>query len=446
MIRKVAGAKAVLSHSHPIHKARLQGQSDQCGPREDLMRFSKLAGFLLGTALLVSGTAFGRELVINSDTSDPAPRKAFELVIADFKKANPDIEVKFNVYDHESYKKSIRNWLTSAAPDVVFWYVGNRQAQFVGPGLLEDVSSVFTPEVKASLGPVATDLASVDGKQYGVPYTYYHWGIYYRKDLFEKAGVTKAPEKWDDFLAACDKIKASGVEPIAIGSKDLWPTGGWFDYLDMRKNGYGFHMKLMGGKVSYTDEHVKAVFASWKQLLDKGCFVKNHASTTWQESQSLLFQGKASMMLIGNFITPNFPKEIAPNMAFMPFPVIDAAMGSAEDAPMDSVHIPAKAKNKDDAKKFLAFMAQASVQEGINKALMQLPVNQQSAVADDRFLKDGRTLLTSAKNIAQFYDRDSVEELATVGMKAFQEFMVNPDRADKVIDDIERARKRIYPE
>ncbi|MFM9973731.1 MAG: ABC transporter substrate-binding protein [Beijerinckiaceae bacterium] len=409
------------------------------------MRFKLLAGLLLGTVMALSSAAVAKELVINSDTSDPAPRKAFEQVVADFKKANPDIDVKFNVYDHESYKKSIRNWLTSAAPDVVFWYVGNRQAQFVGPGLLEDVSSVFTPEVKANMGEVATDLVTVDGKQYGVPYTYYHWGIYYRKDLFEKAGVTKEPQKWDEFVAACEKIKASGVEPIAIGSKDLWPTGGWFDYLDIRKNGFAFHNKLMSGKVSYTDDHVKTVFTKWKELLDKGCFVKNHASTSWQESQSLLFQGKASMMLIGNFITPNFPKDIAPKMAFMPFPEMDGRVNPAEDAPMDSVHIPAKAKNKEDAKKFLAFMAQAKVQEGINKALMQLPVNQKADIADDRFLKEGRAMLAGAKNIAQFYDRDSVEELATVGMKAFQEFMINPDRMDKIIEDIERTRKRIYP-
>lgn len=29
-------------------------------------------------------------------------------------------------------------------------------------------------------------------------------------------------------------------------------------------------------------------------------------------------------------------------------------------------------------------------------------------------------------------------------MKGFQEFMIKPDRLDKVLEDIERARKRIY--
>lgn len=405
----------------------------------------KFGAALLGSAFtLMAASTWAGELVINADTSDPAPRAAWEAAVKQFESENPGVTVKFNVYDHESYKKSIRNWLTSASPDVVFWYVGNRMRQFVAPGLLEDVSTVYTPEVKAELGEVATDLVTVDGKQYGVPYTDYQWGIYYRKDLFEQAGVTDKPKTWDEFLAACEKIKASGLEPIVIGSKDLWPTAGWFDYLNLRLNGYEFHMELMAGKIPYTDPRVKALFEKWGELLDKGYFVKNHASLSWQESQSLLYQGKAAMMLIGNFIVPNFPPEVKDSMDFFPVPKIVPEMKDYEEAPMDSVHVPARAQNKEDAKKFMAFVARADVQEQINKALLQLPINRKSALADDRFLRMGKELLDNAAGLAQFFDRDTSEDLATIAMKGFQEFMIKPERLDKVLEDIERARKRIY--
>jgi len=402
-----------------------------------------LAGLALGVSILAAPALAGT-LVINPDTSDPAPRAAFEAVIADFRKAHPGIEVKFNVYDHESYKKSIRNWLSSASPDVVFWYVGNRMRQFVQPGLLEDVSALYTDAAKGELIPAGLDLVTVEGKQYGVPYTFYQWGVYYRRDLFEKAGVTSPPKTWPELVEACGKLKAAGLEPIAIGSKDLWPTAGWFDYLNMRENGFDFHKELMSGKVPFTDDRVKAVLARWKTLLDGGCFVKNHASVSWQESQAYLYQGRSAMMLIGNFIVPNFPKELAGSMDFFPFPQINAGVVQGEDAPMDSIHIPARAKNKEDAKTFLAFVMRADVQERINAALKQIPVNSRAAIADDRFLKAGRDLLAKTPNLAQFFDRDTSEDLATIGMKGFQEFMVNPDRADKVLGDIERARKRIY--
>ena len=392
----------------------------------------------LGAAPAPAGT-----IVFNTDTSDPQPKAAFEAVVKKFEAENPGITVKMNIYDHESYKSSIRNWLTSAPPDVALWYSGERMKQFVAPGLLESVSSLFTPEMKAEFAPKVLDTVTIDGKQWGVPYSYYQWGIFARTDLLKKAGVTDL-KTWDDLISACDKLNAAGVEPIDLGSKDLWPTAGWFDYIDLRLNGYEFHMQLMAGKVSWEDPKVRAVFAQWKQLLDHKCFVKNHTSLSWQESQSLLYQGKAAMMLIGNFITQGMPGDAAPNMGFYTFPTITSGVEDAEEAPMESIHIPSGAKNKADAMKFLAFVMQPDTQAMINDAEKQLPANKTAKVGDDRFLQAGAAQLNKATHLTQFLDRDTSEDLATVAMKGFQEFMVKPDRLDSVLAGIERARKRIY--
>jgi multiple sugar transport system substrate-binding protein len=395
-------------------------------------------------ALATAPAALAGTLVVNANTSDPAPRAAWNSVVEEFERAHPEIEVKFNIYDHESYKKGIRNWLTSAPPDVVFWNVGYRMRQFVTPGLLEPVSDLYTAEVRNDLGSAAVDLVSVEGVQYGVPFSQYHIGLYYRTDLLEQAGVAEAPRRWPELIEACKKLKAAGLAPIVIGSRDLWPTAAWFDYLDLRINGFAFHRSLMDGKVPFTDPRVRAVFDRWRELLDHGCFVENHASLSWQESQALLYQGKGAMMLIGNFIVANFPPEIAAKMDFAPFPVVEESVGRFEDAPMNSLHIPARARNKEEARKFLAYVLRPEVQQKINAAMLTIPVNRRAAVADDRFLRKGRELLSSAEGLMQYFDRETSEDLATVAMKGFQEFMIDPDRLDAVIDTIERARKRIY--
>jgi multiple sugar transport system substrate-binding protein len=327
---------------------------------------------------------------------------------------------------------------------VVYWYVGERMRQFVRPGLLEDVSDLFTPALRYELPTAALDLVSVDGRQYGVPYTYYNLGFYYRRDLFERADVARPPQTWDELLDACARLGALGLAPVAIGSKELWPTAAWFDYIDLRLNGYDFHMRLMSGKVPYTDPQVVAIFDRWRALIDRHAFVANHVGMTWQESQALLYQGKAAMMLIGNFITPNFPPEVREQMAFFRFPEITPGLARAEDAPMNSVHIPIRARHKEAARRFLAFVARADVQEKINAALLQIPVNRAAKVADDRFLQAGQELLVATEALAQYFDRDTSEELATMAMKGFQEFMVKPDRLGRILADIERARLRIY--
>ena len=399
---------------------------------------------ILGLAILLAGAASARTLIINANTSDPAPRAAWEAAVEEFRRENPEVEVKLNVFDHESYKRSIRNWLTSASPDVVFWFAGNRMRGFVSRGLLTDVSSLFTAEVKAALHRSAVDLVTVDGRQYGVPYSYYQIGLYFRRDLLETADIAQAPRDWSELTEACRKLKSAGLDAFAIGSKDLWPTAAWFDYLNLRINGHAFHMELMRGVVPYTDGRVRAVFARWRELVDLGCFSRNHASVSWQESQALIYQGRAAMMLIGNYIVPNFPADVRERMGFAPFPTVKPGVGRYEEAPMNSLHIPANARNKDDAKRFLAYVLRADVQERINRTLLLLPVNLEAAPADDRFLKQGQALLRDADALSQFFDRDTSEDLAIIAMKGFQEFMTHPQRLEQVLGTIEAARKRIY--
>jgi len=278
-----------------------------------------------------------------------------------------------------------------------------------------------------------------------VPYTYYQWGVYYRKNIFEKLGIA-VPKTFDEFVAACAKLKENGVTPITIGSKYLWTTAGVFDYLDLRVNGYEFHMDLTNGKIPYTDPRVNAVFDAWDRLVKPGYFIENHAAYSWQEALTPMVKGEAAMYVMGNFaVAPLREAGLTDDqLGFFQFPEITPGLPMAEEAPTDTVHIPSKAKNKTDAKRFLIFMARADVQEEVNKILGQLPINSGSAVADDKFLKAGNEMLNNAYAMAQFYDRDAPAEMASEGMKGFQEYMVKPERRQKILERLEKTRQRVY--
>ncbi|CDU01208.1 MULTISPECIES: ABC transporter substrate-binding protein [Vibrio] len=394
-------------------------------------------------AASMSATSFAGTLVINSDASDPAPKEAWGEIINRFEKENPDITVKYNLYDHESYKTTIRNWLVTSPPDVVFWYAGNRMKAFVDRGLFEDVSDIWADNNMKQDFAAAAPAMTVQGKQFGVPYTYYQWGIYYRKDIFEQYGIAE-PKTWDDLKSASATLKENGVAPFAIGTKYLWTAAGWFDYINMRTNGLDFHIQLMEGKVPYSDERVKKTFANWAELVEPGYFLENHASYSWQEAQPFLYNGKAAMYLMGNFITPNFPAELDGKMDFFQFPVIDPSIPMSEDAPMDTLHIPSKAKNKEDARKFLEFVARAENQQLINEMLLQIPTNNKAKAKSDPFLDKGVAMLASSDGTAQFYDRDTDPAMAKEGMKGFQEFMVHPERIDKILKKLDKVSKRTF--
>jgi multiple sugar transport system substrate-binding protein len=250
--------------------------------------------------------------------------------------------------------------------------------------------------------------------------------------------------------ANCEKVVASGRACYTIGTKFLWTAGGWFDYLNMRTNGFDFHMDLAAGNVSWEDDRVKATFANWKELIDMGAFIDNHQTYSWQESLPFMVQGEAAAILKGNFaVAPLREAGLDDSkLDFHQFPEITAGIALAEDAPTDTFHIPANAENKDNARAFLRFVVSAAEQTEINngKNLGQLPVNAQSAVDDDKFLNEGFAMLSSNSpgGVAQFWDRDAPAEMAKVSMEGFQEFMVKPDNLDRILAKLERARKRIY--
>jgi multiple sugar transport system substrate-binding protein len=388
--------------------------------------------------------AYAGKLVINANTSDPAPKQAFEKLVADFEKENPDVDVELNIFDHEAYKTAIRNFLQADPPDVVTWFAGNRMKFFVDQGLFEDVSDVWQQNNLFNDMASTASALNVGGQQYGVPYAYYQWGVYYRKDLFAEYGLGE-PRTWADFMNICATLKQNGVTPVTIGTKYLWTAAGWFDFLNLRVNGMDFHMELMDGKASYEDPRLDRVFEIWGEMANQGYFLENHATFSWQEAQAPMINGEAAMYLIGNFIVPSLMDAgVVDKVGYFQFPVINADVRTFEEAPTDTVHIPSGAKNKADAKRFLAFVARADINNQVATSIGNLPPNSKAPAPTDPFLKIGFKVLSESAGLAQFYDRDTTPEMAKEGMKGFQEFMVKPEREKQIRGRIEKARQRIF--
>ena len=396
-------------------------------------------------ALAFGATAHAEgDLVIAANTSDAAPKAAFEQIVAAFSEANPDINVQFNVTEHEAYKTAIRNFLVAdEGPDVGFWFAGNRMAGFVENGLFADISDVW--EEGDLLNAMASTAPSVtfDDKQYGLPYSYYQWGVYYREDVLAANGIDATPDTFDGLLEICSSLSANGIAPFTIGTKFLWTAAGWFDYVNMRTNGLEYHIDLMLGKIPYTDDGVRATFANWARAVDAGCFIEGHQNLSWQEAQAPLIAGEAAMYLIGNFLVPNLPEETQANLNFFQFPDIDASIARGEDAPTDLIFVPSNAQNIDNAKKFLAYVGSAEALTVVNDALKQLSPRADAPAPTDKFLKAGSDMLSTSVT-AQFYDRDTTPEMASAGMKGMVEFMLDPSKVDDILEDLEDAREEIF--
>jgi multiple sugar transport system substrate-binding protein len=407
-----------------------------------LAQLSVAAALVAGTFASVSVDAATLNVNVSARGNQ---RSTWQDAFDQFKKANPDIDLKVTYITEEAYKVQMGGWLATDPPDVVSWHDGERMAYYAQRGLLEDLSPDWSKNGWSQQYASVKDASTYKGKQYAAPLGYDAYGFFYRKDLFEKAGIKSEPKTWDEFLEANKKLKAIGVAPIAVAARDSWTLAAWFDYLDLRINGNAFHQQLMAGEIPYTDPRVKKVYTTWKTLIDDHYFIDNALSYDLDSIAPFLVNDKAAMMLMGTFFSASIPPSIKEQTGFFRFPVIDANVPMAEDGPVNVLLIPAKAKNKADARKLLAFMEQPKINAELAKGWGQLPSNSQSAEPDDAISKVGfQTLANTKGGIAQFYDRDMQKEMADEGMKAMQQFYSDPSQLDAVLARLEATRKRIY--
>jgi multiple sugar transport system substrate-binding protein len=205
-------------------------------------------------------------------------------------------------------------------------------------------------------------------------------------------------------------------------------------------------MQLTDGQVEWTDQRVRDTFANWRQLVDMGAYIDNHTAYTWQEAQPFMVNGEAVSYLMGNFfVAPMREAGLTDDqLGFYQFPEITPGIEKAEDAPTDTLHIPAQAQNKEAARAFLRYVVSPENQTIVNEVLGQLPINAQAEVADDKFIQAGFQMLSETAYLAQFFDRDAPAEMASLAMEGFQEFMVMPDNLDAILQRLETARERIY--
>jgi multiple sugar transport system substrate-binding protein len=401
--------------------------------------FLKIAGVLGGASVLAAcgggGTSSTNSVVkFQSNLSDAVPKKALADLVSKYQQATGK-QIDISTIDHNTFQINLANYLNANhPPDLLTWFAGNRVRFFAGKGLLADVTDAFSGV--HGYTPVLKNLASLNGKQYIMPITYYWWAVFYRKDTWTKYGY-QAPTDWQGLITLSKQMQKDGLTPIAFADADGWPAGGWFDFINMRLNGYDFHIRLMAGQESFQDPKVKTVFDTWREILPYT--TKNATAYKWQDQVTPLVQGKAGMYMLGAFLVQASPDLKQDDFDFFPFPSIDPSIPMATEAPTDGWIISSRAANPSGAKDFAKWAVlpenagpYATEQGGV------IPVNADTPAPTDPFVAKGAKLLNDSAALSQFFDRDSSPAFSQNALGSIQGFLNNPSdiaTVTKQLDD-----------
>jgi multiple sugar transport system substrate-binding protein len=189
-----------------------------------------------------------------------------ERMMPEFKKAHPDINVKFRA-TYENYEDGtntiLRESVAGDLPDVTFQGL-NRQAMLVEKGIAKSLEPFIAAEAdfaKDGYHEAMLELGTFNGEVYGLPYSISLPVGYYNMDALRKAGITELPTTWDEVIENCHKLMEAGYKTPMWGGWSV--TGNWFFQALMWSQGEPI---LKDGKVNFDGEAGLAALEQMKSL------------------------------------------------------------------------------------------------------------------------------------------------------------------------------------
>lgn len=387
----------------------------------------KATKFLMGTAVIAAGAlalsgcsgsggggeSGGKVTMTFWHNSTTGDGKAYwDKMVADFEKANPNVTIKVQAIQNEEMDGKLQTSLNSnEGPDIFMARGGGKLADIVEAGQVMDITSGITEASKSAVDS-ALSAFEIDGKNYGMPVSILPSGIYYSSDLFTKAGISAAPTSIDELEAANDKLKAAGIDPIAVGAKDAWPAAHWYYNFVLRACSKDTIDKATSGE--FSDPCWLKAGENLQSFLKTEPFNKGFLTTSAQQgagsSAGLLANHKAAMELMGAWdpgviasLTPD-QKPLA-DLKWFGFPEVSGgdgepgAMMGGLDGYSCWVNAPKECVD------FLNFIVTKENQEAYATAFQTLPASTEAqSVVTDPALKDVLAAYNKAPYVVLWLD------------------------------------------
>lgn len=285
-----------------------------------------LAGTAAGCADSGGGSAKSEPVVMWTMTQPSLAQKVVEKQIKKFNETYPGGgNVSIQWIGGESLKQKLSVAMAANKPPTIFFtFGGELLAQYAEAGNVEDLSDAFEadPEWKAAYtAKNVFDLATHDGGVYGVPGTGPDFEVMWQnKSVLRAAGAADSPATWDEFLAAAAAVKKSGVSPITLAGKDLWPDMIWMQYLTLRYGGTATFDKIKASEPNaWSDPGVIKAATAIQDLVKAGYFVDRFNTIPFNSGQSskLMADGKAAFQAMLYYDAANM-RVFAPDFAASP--------------------------------------------------------------------------------------------------------------------------------
>lgn len=299
-------------------------------------------------------------ITVMSWLGDPV-QSGIEKMNETFMKEHPGVIIEYEAVTGDDYRTVLQSrFAANDAPDIFM------NAGYYWLDLFADKLAPVTDEEWVQYLPEASKQRwGKNGELYGFPINLQSISFIYNKELFEEAGITEAPETFEELKEACEKLEAVGITPFATcGSTTSKLAHSLNVAFGHQENPLGFIEKLRAGEAKMAEN---AAFLQWADYFD---FTLQHSygdvlTTDMDTVYTLFATGQVAIIQEGSWCEGSI-RAINPeiNIGIMPMsisenPEENLIAGDAADG-----FVITQNENTDICKELVAYWALS--EEGLN--------------------------------------------------------------------------------
>ncbi|MBY5361493.1 extracellular solute-binding protein [Rhizobium ruizarguesonis] len=319
------------------------------------MRFKLLAA-TAAVAVLASGSAFAQSANLTIWSWNVAA-SALKSTLPGFNKQFPDIKITVeDLGNSQVFDKTLAACAAGGdgLPDIVS--IENFEAEIFWsrfPDCFANLKELgYTADIQAKFPDFKRTELEVGDVAYAMPWDSGPVAVFYRRDLYEKAGVDPSTiSTWDDFIAAGKKISAANPG-VVMAQADFNGDSEWFRMI-ANEQGCGYY-STDGQNITINQPACVASLQKVKEMKDAGTLT----SANWDEKIQANTAGKAASQLYGGWYEGTV-RSTSPDLkgkwGVYRMPSLTADGPHAANLGGSSLAISATSANKEAAWKFVNY-------------------------------------------------------------------------------------------
>jgi len=367
-----------------------------------------------------------------------------------FMEKYPNIKVIEVANENDPYKTKLATAMAAGEePDIFVSWGGGWLESFIDEGKVLDIDEQIT-EIADEYYESALSLFEIKGKKYALPYACGPAPVYYNKQIYADLGL-EVPQTLAELEANCEKIKAAGITPFALGNSSQWPGALTFIYLSLREGGKDAFLNAYNRENGGTFEDESFIKAGQKiqEWVDKGYYPEGCNAINYDTggSRMLFYGGMTAHIVQTNGMFSNCRSE-APefyenNLGTFNYPIIEGGKGTAKEilGGGNAYSISASCKYPKEAFELIHMLTDkefgqdsvdiAGVISGVKGVTMPNELTQE---ADD--------LVKNADYIQNFYDQFLPADMGALHKQTTYDLFGKTTTPEKAAADMEALAKK----